>query len=139
MDLASTIKGLKFLVVDDMKTMRRIVKMCLKKAGAIDIVEATDGSEAWRELNREGPKIDLIICDWNMPNMTGIELLRKCRMNELYKDIAFMLVTAEQDTKQVKEAIAEKVDGYIIKPFNAEIFNQKISVVLKKKFSDNND
>lgn len=122
-----------FLIVDDMKTMRSIVKQSLISFGAGSFVEAEDGRVAWNILSEEN-KIDFIVCDWNMPNMPGIELLKKCRGSEKYKNIAFLLVTAEQDIAQVKEAIVSGVDGYIVKPFNRAMFEERLNIVIKKRF-----
>ena len=131
-------KDIHFLVVDDMKTMRMIVKQVLKGHGAVTMTEADDGATAWKYLdNPDGPhgKVDFIVSDWNMPLMTGLDLLKKCRTDNRYKDIAFLMVTAEQEGDQVKNAIQSGVDGYVVKPFNPESFGQRLSAVMKKRFS----
>ena len=125
----------KILIVDDMKTMRMIVKQTLKDLGADVTYFASDGSEAWKMLTEEGNGIDLVVCDWNMPNMTGFELLQKCRENADFKELAFLLVTAEQDVGQVQDAIKAGVDGYIVKPFNVDSFSTRLKLVLKKRFN----
>ncbi|MCO4795633.1 MAG: response regulator [Bacteriovoracaceae bacterium] len=132
------VKDKTFLVIDDMKTMRTIVKQCLRAHGATNIVEADDGSTAWEVLESGGGehgKIDFIVSDWNMPIMTGIDLLKKCRSDDNFKDIAFMMVTAEQEGGQVKEAIENGVDGYVVKPFNSASFGERLKQVFDKKFS----
>lgn len=131
-------KDIHFLVVDDMKTMRMIVKQVLKGHGATILSEADDGDTAWKILDGEpGPngKVDFVVSDWNMPIMTGLELLKKCRSDERYKNVAFLMVTAEQEGDQVKDAIVSGVDGYVVKPFNPESFGQRLSAVMKKRFS----
>lgn len=127
-------KNLNFLVVDDMKTMRMIVRSCLKPLGVESIHEADDGDTAW-EVLQNNSDIDVIVSDWNMPRMTGVELLKKCRNNDSWKDVAFLMVTAEQEITQVKEAIQEGVDGYVVKPFNPTSFKERLDLVLKKRFN----
>ncbi len=131
-------KDLHILVVDDMRTMRKIVRSCLTPHGYKTVTEAEDGDVAWSILERGGGdngKVDLIVSDWNMPNMQGIELLKKCRGDERFRDIAFMMVTAEQEGGQVKEAIEGGVDAYVVKPFNQDSFGERLNLVLKKRFS----
>ena len=128
---------LRFLVVDDMLTMRKIVSQQLKALGATQIVEANDGTTAWAILEKaagtpEAPTF--IVSDWNMPQMKGIDLLRKCRSHDAYKDIAFLLVTAEAEATQVKEAVTAGVDNYVVKPFTPAAFQEKMNIVLGKRF-----
>ena len=115
----------KLLVVDDFNTMRRMVIKMLKELGFEDIVEAPDGAVAF-DLLKEN-EIDLIISDWNMPNMTGIELLEKVRATDGYQDTPFIMVTAEGQKEQVIEAVKKGVTGYIIKPFTADVLKEKIA------------
>lgn len=131
------IPDLHFLVVDDMLTMRKIVSQQLRGLGATRIQEANDGSTAWELLEKLIGKPDaptFIISDWNMPQMKGIDLLRKCRSHEAYRNIAFLLVTAEAEASQVKEAIMAGTDNYVVKPFTPASFQEKLSAVLKKRF-----
>ena len=122
----------KILVVDDMSTMRKIVTNVLRMSGFNKdlIQEAEDGEKAWSIL--ESQPIDLIVSDWNMPNMTGIELLRKVRTNGLYKDLPFILLTAENEAGQIKEAISLKVDGYVMKPFKPNDLKAQLVQAYKK-------
>src|SRR4051812_17167323 len=114
---------LRFLVVDDMLTMRKIIGQQLKILGATNILEANDGSTAWEVLEREQNKpIQFIISDWNMPQMKGIDLLKKCRAHAVYKDVGFLMVTAEAEVAQVKEALLAGVDNYVVKPFTPAAF-----------------
>ena len=135
MSIKEILSQRKILIVDDMKTMRMIVKQTLKDLGAQDTYFAEDGAEAWKILGEGGNGIDLVVCDWNMPNMTGFELLQKCRGNADFRELAFLLVTAEQDVGQVQEAIKAGVDGYIVKPFNVDSFSTRLKLVLKKRFN----
>jgi two-component system chemotaxis response regulator CheY len=119
--------SIKVLVVDDFTTMRRIVKGVLKQLGFSDIIEAEDGVAALEELKKE--KIGLIVSDWNMPNMTGLDLLRAVKGDDKLKDIPFIMVTAEGQKDNVVEAVKSGVNNYIIKPFTPEIFSEKLEKV----------
>ncbi len=119
--------NMKVLVVDDFSTMRRIVKNILRQLGFVNITEADDGTAAWEILNKE--KIDFIVSDWNMPQMTGIELLRKVRASEHLADTPFLMVTAESLQENILEAVQAKVSNYIVKPFTAETLKQKIDKI----------
>jgi len=119
--------GMRVLVVDDFSTMRKIVKNILRQLGFNNIVEADDGSTAWETLQKDN--IDFIVSDWNMPNMSGIELLRKVRASEEYADIPFLMVTAEAQQENIIEAVQAKVSNYIVKPFTPETLGQKIDKI----------
>ena len=95
--------NMRVLVVDDFSTMRRIVRNILRQLGFQNVVEADDGTSAWEVLNRE--KIDFIVSDWNMPQMTGIDLLRKVRSSEQFANIPFLMVTAEAQQENIIEAV----------------------------------
>ena len=118
---------MRVLVVDDFSTMRRIIKNILRQLGFTNVVEADDGTTAWEVLNKD--KIDFIISDWNMPQMSGIELLRKVRKSEEFSDLPFLMVTAEAQQENIIEAVQAKVSNYIVKPFTAEIMKQKIDKI----------
>ena len=120
-------KNMKVLVVDDFSTMRRIVKNILRQLGFNNILEADDGSTAVGVLERE--KVDLIISDWNMPTMTGIELLRHVRSSDELKDTPFLMVTAEAQQENIIEAVKAKVSNYIVKPFTADTLHEKIEKI----------
>jgi two-component system chemotaxis response regulator CheY len=119
------------LVVDDFATMRRIVRNILKQLGYENIHEADDGSSALEILKRE--KIQFIISDWNMPQMSGIELLKTVRATEEWKDLPFLMVTAEGQKENVIEAVKNKVNNYIVKPFTPEILMEKIGKIFEGK------
>ncbi|WP_461210614.1 chemotaxis response regulator CheY [Desulfocurvus sp. DL9XJH121] len=124
-------KNMRVLVVDDFSTMRRIVKNILRQLGFNNIVEADDGSTAWEVLNKD--KIDFIVSDWNMPELPGIDLLRKVRASEEFKDIPFLMVTAEGLQENIIEAVQAKVSNYIVKPFTAETLGQKIDKIFENR------
>jgi two-component system chemotaxis response regulator CheY len=119
--------NMRVLVVDDFSTMRRIIKNLLRQLGLNNIVEADDGTTAWDTLNKD--KIDFIISDWNMPQMTGIDLLRKVRASEEFADIPFLMVTAEAQQENLIEAVQAKVSNYIVKPFTPDTLKQKIDKI----------
>lgn len=119
--------NMRVLVVDDFSTMRRIIKNILRQLGFNNIVEADDGTTAWDILNKD--KIDFIVSDWNMPQMTGIDLLRKVRASDEFSDLPFLMVTAEAQQENIIEAAQAKVSNYIVKPFTAETLKQKIDKI----------
>lgn len=120
--------NIKILVVDDFATMRKIIKNILIQLGFRDILEADDGTTALELLKKH--KVDLIICDWNMPKMPGIELLKAIRSNENLKDMKFIMVTAEAQKENVVEAIKHGVNQYVVKPFTPETLKEKLEKVL---------
>lgn len=119
------------LVVDDFATMRRIVSNLLREAGITHITEAEDGTEALRKL--ENGKFKFIISDWNMPNMNGLELLKAVRSSPQLQHLPFLLITAEARKDNIVDAAQAGADGYIVKPFTANILNEKIMMILKRK------
>jgi two-component system, chemotaxis family, chemotaxis protein CheY len=120
-------KNMRVLVVDDFSTMRRIIKNILRQLEFSNIIEADDGTTAWEILNKD--RIDFIISDWNMPKMTGIELLRKVRASEEFADLPFLMVTAEGLQENIIEAVQAKVSNYIVKPFTPVTLGQKIDKI----------
>lgn len=106
------------LVVDDFSTMRKIIKNVLKQIGIESVVEAENGKMALDLLKKE--EVDLIISDWIMPEMTGIDFLKACKADENIKKIPFVMVTAEAQKGNIMEAIKSGVDNYIVKPFTPE-------------------
>jgi two-component system chemotaxis response regulator CheY len=115
-----------------MLTMRKIVKNTLKTLGFLDVQEAVDGNQGWEMLQASSPAVQLIISDWNMPNCTGIELLKKVRGDDRFKSIPFVLLTAEAEAHQVKDALVSGVSGYIIKPFTPDTLREKLEQTHKK-------
>jgi two-component system, chemotaxis family, chemotaxis protein CheY len=124
--------GIKILLVDDMATMLKIQKSMLKKLGMDNIIEAKDGIPAWAELEKahaEGTPIEFVMSDWNMPGLTGIDLLRKVRADERFKSIPFLMVTAESEQANVVEAVKAGVSNYIVKPFTPDTLKQKLDKI----------
>ena len=119
---------LKILVVDDFTTMRRIVKNILTQLGFKEVIEADDGTSALDILKKE--KVDLIISDWNMPKMTGLDLLKEVRADSAMADTPFIMVTAEAQQDNIILAVKAKVNQYIVKPFTANTLGEKINKVL---------
>lgn len=120
-------KNIKILIIDDFATMRRIVKNILVQLGYKNIVEADDGTTALNVLKNEA--IDLIISDWNMPKMTGLDLLKAVRGNDATAGIPFIMVTAEAQQDNIIQAVKAKVSQYIVKPFTAETMQEKLNKV----------
>jgi two-component system chemotaxis response regulator CheY len=120
--------SLKILVVDDFATMRRIMKNILKQLGYTNITEADDGTTALEEMKKN--TFDLIISDWNMPKMTGLELLKKIRTDSDFKEIPFLMVTAEAQKQNVIEAVQAGVSNYVVKPFTAGAISEKLEKIL---------
>lgn len=123
-------KQIKILVVDDFATMRKVIRNLLKQVGYENIVEAEDGVIALKILKSQ--KIDLVVSDWNMPNMTGLELLKAVRSDEDLKSTPFLMVTAEALQDNVIAAVKAGVSNYIVKPFTAETLNDKITKILER-------
>jgi len=119
--------NMKVLIVDDFATMRRILRNILKQIGFTDITEADDGVTGLKELKKE--KYDLVLCDWNMPEMPGIDLLKALKADEQLKNIPFVMVTAEAQKDNILEAVKTGVSSYIVKPFTAETVNEKLNKV----------
>jgi two-component system chemotaxis response regulator CheY len=115
------------LVVDDAATMRRIVKGLLHELGFRNIREAENGSTALEELTRK--KADLVVADWNMPVMTGIDMLRAIRADEALKSIPVLMVTAEAKKENIVAALQAGVNNYIVKPFNAKTLEEKLNKI----------
>lgn len=116
------------LIVDDYKTMLRIIRNLLKQLGFNNVDEATDGSAALHKLRDKS--YSLVISDWNMEPMTGIQLLREVRADAKLKDLPFIMITAESKTENVVAAKAAGVSNYIVKPFNAATLKVKLSSIL---------
>ncbi len=119
--------NMKVLVVDDFATMRRILRNILKQIGFTNINEADDGKSALKMLRKE--RFDLVMCDWNMPEMPGIELLKAVRSDEELKDLPFVMVTAEAQKENILEAVKAGVSNYVVKPFTAETIGEKLEKV----------
>lgn len=121
---------MKILVVDDFPTMRRIVKTLLRQNGYNNFVEAEDGELAYKMLQAT-PDIEFIVSDWNMPNMTGLELLKTVRADPKFKHLPFLMVTAEAEKENIIEAVKSGVSNYIVKPFTGATLKDKINKVFE--------
>lgn len=121
---------MKVLVADDFATMRKIVRNILKQIGFDDIVEAEDGQAAIQVLRNED--VGLVVTDWNMPNMTGLELLQKIRNDPKTANLPVLMVTAEGLKENVVAAVKAGVNNYVVKPFTAEVLQEKIEQIFKK-------
>lgn len=118
----------KILITDDMQSMRTMLKSVLLHAGFRNLIEAESGQSALEKLKNE--KFDLMICDWDMPRMSGIEVLETIRADESLQKIPFIMVTANADREKVSQAIDAGTDGYIIKPLQPDTLLQVISKLL---------
>ena len=123
-------KNMKILVVDDFSTMRRIIKNLLRELGYNNVVEADDGNTALPILQKGG--IQFLITDWNMPGMTGLELLKHVRADPNLKELPTLMVTAEAKREQIMEAAQAGVNGYIVKPFTAATLREKIDKIFER-------
>ena len=123
-------KNIKILVVDDFATMRKVLRNLLKQGGYENIVEAADGIAALQIIKNE--KIDFIISDWNMPNMSGLDLLKTVRADKELSDTPFLMVTAETLPERVISAVKAGASSYITKPFTADVLNEKIAKIMEK-------
>lgn len=121
---------MKILIVDDFSTMRRIVKNLLKDLGFTNTVEADDGKTALPLL--EKGNIDFLVTDWNMPGMTGIDLLKAVRANPALANLPVLMVTAEAKREQIIMAAQAGVNGYVIKPFTAATLKEKIEKIFER-------
>ena len=121
---------MKILLVDDSSTMRRIQKNTLSKIGHTDVDEAEDGADAVKKVGQG--KYDLVLMDWNMPNMTGIEALKKIKEDPAYKSLPVIMVTSESEKTRIVEAIQSGAANYVVKPFQPETLEEKINSVLQK-------
>lgn len=123
-------KNIRILIVDDFSTMRRIVKNLLSDLGFTNTAEAEDGSGALALLRNE--HFDFVVTDWNMPVMTGIELLKAIRADDKLKTLPVLMVTAEAKREQIIEAAQSGVNGYIIKPFTAQTLGEKLGKIFER-------
>jgi two-component system, chemotaxis family, chemotaxis protein CheY len=121
-------KDLRFLVVDDFSTMRRIVKNLLHDLGYANVQEADDGKTALPMLQAE--TFDVLITDWNMPGMPGLDLLKAVRSDPRLARIPVLMLTAEAKREQIVEAAKAGVNGYVIKPFTAQVLAEKLEKIL---------
>jgi two-component system chemotaxis response regulator CheY len=120
---------LKILVVDDSSTMRRIIKNTLTRLKFLDLLEAENGAQAW-EVLVQNADVGVLITDWNMPEMNGLELVKKVRAEQKYVDLPIIMVTTEGGKTEVITALKAGVNNYIVKPFTPEVLKEKLEAVL---------
>ena len=120
---------MKLLVVDDSSTMRRIIKNTLARLGYKDVLEGADGVEGWEQLDHN-PDIEMLITDWNMPEMNGLELVKKVRADARFKDLPIIMVTTEGGKAEVITALKAGVNNYIVKPFTPQVLKEKLGAVM---------
>jgi len=123
-------KNMRILIVDDFSTMRRIVKNLLGDLGFTNTAEAEDGHAALAMLQSQ--PFDFVVTDWNMPGMSGIDLLRTVRADERLKHLPVLMVTAEAKRDQIIEAAQAGVNGYVVKPFTAQVLKEKIEKIFER-------
>lgn len=119
----------KILIVDDMMTMRKIVTKICKELGYSNLSEAVNGADAWQKISEAQVPFDLIISDWNMPQSTGLDLLKRVRGDSRTSKTPFVMVTAESEKQQIVEALQAKVSGYIVKPFTSGTLRDKLAAI----------
>ena len=123
-------KNMKILIVDDFSTMRRIIKNLLRDLGFNNTEEADDGNTGLPKL--QSGNFDFLVTDWNMPGMTGIDLLRAVRADDKLKTLPVLMVTAEAKKEQIVMAAQAGVNGYIVKPFTAQTLKEKIDKIFER-------
>lgn len=120
---------MKLLVVDDSSTMRRIIKNTLSRLGYEDVLEGEDGLQGWNVLDTN-PDMGMLITDWNMPEMNGLELVKKVRADARFADLPIIMVTTEGGKAEVITALKAGVNNYIVKPFTPQVLKEKLAAVL---------
>ncbi len=129
MNIPKDIKEKKILIIDDVPSMVGIMKAFLKDVGFFRLASASNGKEAVTKLNRT--QFDLVICDWNMPGMSGLDILKLIKNDDKLGSPAFMMVTASSEMSKVKEAVENGIDEYIVKPYQANVLYEKIISIYK--------
>ena len=124
----------RILIVDDMMTMRKLIAKTCKELGFSDLTEAPDGAAGWDAVNTANPPFGLVISDWSMPNVTGLDFLKRLRADARFLELPFIMVTAEAEQAQVMEAVKAKVSNYVVKPFTSDTLKQKMELVYQKHF-----
>jgi len=122
-------KNMKFLVVDDFSTMRRIVRNLLKELGFTNVDEAEDGVAGLNKLH--GSNFEFVVTDWNMPNMTGIDMLKAIRADAALKHLPVLMITAEAKKDNIIEAAKAGASGYVVKPFTAAVLEEKLNKIFQ--------
>ncbi|MFC4698542.1 PleD family two-component system response regulator [Glaciecola siphonariae] len=124
------LKSINILVVDDMEAIRSMIKACLRQMGATRVIATYNGDAAWHILEKH--RVDMIVCDWDMPKVTGIELLQKVRSKDTTRHIPFLMLTASIDKKRVLKAVELGVNDYLSKPFQPKELEYRVLKLLRK-------
>lgn len=122
----------RIMVADDMASLRALTIGFLVDLGFFDIMEAGDGEEAWQKISTSDPKIDLVLCDLNMPKMTGLEVLKKVREDQRFANLPFVMVTTESETQLVMQAAQLKVTNFVVKPLTPTLLTTKLAQTYKR-------
>jgi len=123
----------RILIVDEMLTMRKLVSKACQEIGFTDVIEASDGAQAWQAIQESQPPVGLVISDWGMPKGTGIDLVRRIRADSRFSKLPFLMVTAEAEQHQVLEALKSGVDQYMLRPFTTPVLSEKLEQVHQKR------
>jgi two-component system chemotaxis response regulator CheY len=123
-------QNMRFLIVDDFSTMRRIVRNLLKELGYTNVDEAEDGVDALKKLRTE--KFDFVVSDWNMPNMDGLTMLQEIRADAALSKLPVLMVTAEAKKENIIAAAQAGASGYVVKPFTAATLDEKLTKIFEK-------
>lgn len=129
-DALTLLKKVNILVVDDSDSMLSLISTCLRDSGAENVSMANNGLNAWKMLNKSS--FDIIVCDWDMPHMTGLELLKLVRESEMHKHIPFLLLTGSTEKEKVLQALKAGVSDYLTKPFQVKELNDRVFKLLRK-------
>ena len=123
----------RILIVDDMVMVRKLITKVCKEAGFNDFLEAANGATAWEAITSSIPQVGIILSDWNMPSSTGLDLLKRVRGDSRTKSIPFIMITAEAQHDQIKEAVLHGVSNYLVKPFTKESLMEKLEAIYAKQ------
>ncbi len=130
MDIPDEFKKKKILIVDDVQTMISVIRGFLEHAGFHNLTTAKNGKEALEKLNNK--PFDLILCDWSMPELSGLEVLKEIKSNESLQSTGFVMLTGDSEMDHVKEAVENGIDGYIVKPVSPKVLFENVVSVLEK-------
>ncbi len=123
----------RILVVEDAPSMRSLIVKALNELGYVDILEAEDGEKGYSVLTSTSPKIGLVLSDWNMPNCTGLEFLKKVRKTPEFEKTPFLMITSNNELQHTLDAVMEGVSNFIVKPFTKDVLRDKLKAVANKK------
>jgi two-component system chemotaxis response regulator CheY len=130
--------SLRYLIVEDDTSVRQLIRHELTQLGITKISDASSALEAANMLEDalQALPIEMVISDWNMPFMSGLELLRKCRNHSSFRNVGFLMVTSVNDVNQIREAVVAGVDNYIVKPVTRDLLKEKLQLIFDKRFAN---